>query len=275
MQSSLFNDTSESDISDLKNSVRDFKRNHHMNSNIKNYTCEKNDLCTDDEIESVSTEVQKFITKMSKLKHRLLNFSERNQIFTVNKIFTDDERKTMRKFWEIGEPSDEEKPTRHVNLNWKGTTVRFVLPFAMPFNILLDPDATEIACRFKIKLELDEEIEWVFRGCGECDGDRCYQTWRRHQLLKAMQISIFYTRDDIICNAMLRKNNLNTSIIMEFLYSDDQVYVLVEIVEKIQVIDYYLKLQEISRKFHNYTPSNEVPLIANVRKSKETKTRSL
>ncbi|CAG8474761.1 10691_t:CDS:2 [Rhizophagus irregularis] len=41
--------------------------------------------------------------------------------------------------------------------------------------------------------------------------------------------------------------------------SDDQVYVLVEIVEKIQVIDYYLKLQEISRKFHNYTPSNEVP----------------
>ncbi|PKK60973.1 hypothetical protein RhiirC2_792511 [Rhizophagus irregularis] len=40
--------------------------------------------------------------------------------------------------------------------------------------------------------------------------------------------------------------------------SDDQVYVLVEIVEKIQVIDYYLKLQEISRKFHNYTPSNEV-----------------
>ncbi|POG73013.1 hypothetical protein GLOIN_2v1772943 [Rhizophagus irregularis DAOM 181602=DAOM 197198] len=122
-QSSLFNDTSESDISDLKNSVRDFKRNHHMNSNIKNYTCEKNDLCTDDEIESVSTEVQKFITKMSKLKHRLLNFSERNQIFTVNKIFTDDERKTMRKFWEIGEPSDEEKPTRHVNLNWKGTTV--------------------------------------------------------------------------------------------------------------------------------------------------------
>ncbi|CAB5375542.1 unnamed protein product [Rhizophagus irregularis] len=57
--------------------------------------------------------------------------------------------------------------------------------------------------------------------------------------------------------------------------SDDQVYVLVEIVEKIQVIDYYLKLQEISRKFHNYTPSNEVSLIANVRKSKETKTRSL
>ncbi|CAB5141085.1 unnamed protein product [Rhizophagus irregularis] len=57
--------------------------------------------------------------------------------------------------------------------------------------------------------------------------------------------------------------------------SDDQVYLLVEIVEKIQVIDYYLKLQEISRKFHNYTPSNEVPLIANVRKSKETKTRSL
>ncbi|PKC11244.1 hypothetical protein RhiirA5_413325 [Rhizophagus irregularis] len=41
--------------------------------------------------------------------------------------------------------------------------------------------------------------------------------------------------------------------------SDDQVYLLVEIVEKIQVIDYYLKLQEISRKFHNYTPSNEVP----------------
>uniref|UniRef100_U9UQ85 Uncharacterized protein n=1 Tax=Rhizophagus irregularis (strain DAOM 181602 / DAOM 197198 / MUCL 43194) TaxID=747089 RepID=U9UQ85_RHIID len=101
--------------------------------------------------------------------------------------------------------------------------------------------------------------------------------------LVAMQISIFYTRDDIICNAMLRKNNLNTSIIMEFLCtiyndlhnacqrritrpykfiipdSDDQVYVLVEIVEKIQVIDYYLKLQEISRKFHNYTPSNEVP----------------
>ncbi|CAB4374684.1 unnamed protein product [Rhizophagus irregularis] len=123
MQSSLFNDTSESDISDLKNSVRDFKRNHHMNSNIKNYSCEKNDLCTDDEIESVSTEVQNFITKMSRLKHRLLNFSERNQIFTVNKIFTDYERKTMRKFWEIGEPSDEEKPTRHVNLNWKGTTV--------------------------------------------------------------------------------------------------------------------------------------------------------
>lgn len=100
MQSSRFNDTSESDISDLENSVRDFKRNHHMNSNIKNYTYEKNDLCTDDEIESVSTEVQKFITKMS-LKHRLLNFSERNQIFTVNKIFTGDERKTMRKFWEI------------------------------------------------------------------------------------------------------------------------------------------------------------------------------
>ncbi|UZO25127.1 uncharacterized protein OCT59_017409 [Rhizophagus irregularis] len=125
MQSSLFNDTSESDISDLKNSVRDFKRNHHMNSNIKNYTCEKNDLCTDDEIESVSTEVQKFITKMSKLKHRLLNFSERNQIFTVNKIFTDDERKTMRKFWEIGEPSDEEKPTRHESFN----TLRFFVVY--------------------------------------------------------------------------------------------------------------------------------------------------
>ncbi|CAB4425703.1 unnamed protein product [Rhizophagus irregularis] len=150
MQSSLFNDTSESDISDFENSVRDFKRNHHMNSNIKNYTYEKNDLCTDDEIESVSTEVQKFITKMSRLKHRLLNFSERNQIFTVNKIFTDDERKTMRKFWEIGEPSDEEKPTH---------SKRFVLPFAMPFNILLDPDATEIACRFKIKLELDEVVD--------------------------------------------------------------------------------------------------------------------
>ncbi|CAJ0632727.1 5411_t:CDS:2 [Entrophospora sp. SA101] len=71
-------------------------------------------LFLDDEINDVSAEVQQFIAKMKRVEHRLfdyhiINLSERNQMDPVNKIFTDNEKKMMRQFWEIGEPSAEEK----------------------------------------------------------------------------------------------------------------------------------------------------------------------
>nr|CAG8707163.1 11213_t:CDS:2 [Entrophospora candida] len=80
-----------------------------MQSNSKD-----DDLFLDDEINDVSAEVQQFIAKMKRVEHRLfdyhiINLSERNQMDPVNKIFTDNERKIMRQFWEIGEPSAEEK----------------------------------------------------------------------------------------------------------------------------------------------------------------------
>ncbi|RGB39054.1 hypothetical protein C1646_664895 [Rhizophagus diaphanus] len=182
MQSSLFNDTSESDISDLENSVRDFKRKH-MNSNIKNYTYEKNDsddeflrndLCTDDEIESVSTEVQKFTTKMRRtIGRRKANSLRQSKL----------ERNNFNRY----------------------------LSAIVPKSVF-DKDMSSSKLLLRNRL-IHYDFLWRL---WECGGDRCYQTWRRDQLLKD---------------------------------SDDQVYVLVEIVEK---------LQEISRKFHNYTPSNEV-----------------
>ncbi|CAG8627455.1 6876_t:CDS:2, partial [Paraglomus occultum] len=164
---------------------------------------EEDDLSLNDEIDDVSAEVQQFIAKMKRVKHRLFNYhivnlSERNQMDPVNKIFTDDEKKMMRKFWKLGEPSAEEKlntvrrskwdntikqlvnkytsaveprsifdeeesqseiiferPFRgklvfwtHYDLLWiQDVYKRFVLLFAMPFNALLDPDATEFAYR--------------------------------------------------------------------------------------------------------------------------------
>lgn len=59
---------------------------------------------SDDEMEDVSTEVQVFIAKMRGISHRLfdyriVNLSERDQTDPVNKVFTDDERKAMRNFW--------------------------------------------------------------------------------------------------------------------------------------------------------------------------------
>ncbi|RIA83685.1 hypothetical protein C1645_449518 [Glomus cerebriforme] len=140
---------------------------------------------------------------MKSVKHRLfdyhvVNLSERNQMDPVNKIFTDDERKMMRNFWEIGEPSNEEKSNTlrrskwensiknlvnkyssvieiksvfdevessleaifekpfegklvfktHYDLLWiQDVYKRFVLLFAMPFNLLHNPDETEFAYR--------------------------------------------------------------------------------------------------------------------------------
>ncbi|CAJ0823048.1 1394_t:CDS:2 [Entrophospora sp. SA101] len=80
-----------------------------MQSNSKD-----DNLFLDDEINDVSAEVQQFIAKMKRVEHRLfdyhiINLSERNQMDPVNKIFTDNEKKMMRQFWEIGEPSAEEK----------------------------------------------------------------------------------------------------------------------------------------------------------------------
>ncbi|CAG8527048.1 6170_t:CDS:10 [Paraglomus brasilianum] len=170
-------------------------------TNIAN--SEGDDLSPDDEIDDVSAEVQQFIAKMKRVKHRLfdyhiVNLSEQNQMDPVNKTFTDDEKKTMRKFWELGEPSAEEKlntlrrskwdnsikqlvnkytsavelrsifdeeesPSEiiferpfkgklvfrtHYDLLWiQDVYKRFILLFAMPFNALLDPDATEFAYR--------------------------------------------------------------------------------------------------------------------------------
>ena len=59
---------------------------------------EDDDLFLDDEINDVSAEVQQFITKMKRVEHRLfdyhiINLSQWNQMDSVNKIFTDDERK--------------------------------------------------------------------------------------------------------------------------------------------------------------------------------------
>lgn len=108
--SSLFNDSSES--------VNDLESNSESNTSPCEVAREKlygnkrpigvsdydEFFESDDEIEDVSTEVQVYIAKMRGINHRLfdyriVNLSERDQTDPVNKVFTDDERKEMRNFW--------------------------------------------------------------------------------------------------------------------------------------------------------------------------------
>ncbi|CAB4404444.1 unnamed protein product [Rhizophagus irregularis] len=56
----------------------------------------------------------------------------------------------------------------------------------------------------------------------------------------------------------------------------DQLYVIDEVIEKVyfsksRVMDYYLKLQDISRKVQKYSPTNEKPLEASPSKRKSAR----
>ena len=62
------------------------------------FNSKDDDLFLDDEINDVSAEVQQFIMKMKRVENHLfdyhiINLSQWNQMDSVNKIFTDDERK--------------------------------------------------------------------------------------------------------------------------------------------------------------------------------------
>ncbi|CAG8665870.1 2569_t:CDS:2, partial [Ambispora leptoticha] len=126
------------------------------------------------------------------------------------------------------------------------------------------------------------------------------------KLFKVMQLSIFYqrqhhlrrnaTEEQLDCLQSFgvfvyqRETTIYTmhrykgglhivDILTNFTIPDnkDQAYVLDEIVEKVyffksRVMDYYVKLQEISRKAQKYTPSNENPLEASPAKKNNRKT---
>ncbi|CAB4446467.1 unnamed protein product [Rhizophagus irregularis] len=388
--SSLFNDSSES--------VNDLESNSESNTSPCEVAREKlygnkrpigvsdydEFFESDDEIEDVSTEVQVYIAKMRGINHRLfdyriVNLSERDQTDPVNKVFTDDERKEMRNFWNNSEPSDEEKSNTirrskwensmkqlvnkyssavevksvfdeeessletifekpfegrlvfktHYDLLWmQDVYKRFVLLFAMPFNLLHDPDETEFAYRESlVNPIIPKAFDDVSANIRFKTGEICMNAKeievgflevvgnavlvdekKRHddldKLLKAMVISIFYqrqyhlqrnaTEEQLECiqsygvlvyqrettiYVMHFKEGLHiVDTLTNFIIPDsvDQAYVLAEIIEKTyffksRVMDYYLKLQKISRNVQNYTPSKEIPVQASPSKRAKTK----
>ncbi|CAG8669906.1 16219_t:CDS:2 [Acaulospora morrowiae] len=145
------------------------------------------DLHDQDENENASTEVQELIAKMEDVDHRLfeyriVNLSEKSLVDPINKLFSDDDKKRMRNFWEEMEPSAEERQNtlrrpgweksikplidkyalsvevkpksgefdfkKHYDVLWvQDIYQRFMFLFASSFNMLRDANTLEIAYR--------------------------------------------------------------------------------------------------------------------------------
>ncbi|CAG8482959.1 4062_t:CDS:10 [Acaulospora morrowiae] len=100
------------------------------------------------------------------------------------------------------------------------------------------------------------------------------------QLLYLQSFGVLvYQRETIIYTIHRVKGGLHVvDIITKFTIPDnkDQVYVIDEIIEKVyffksRIMDYYLKLQKISRKAKKYSPSDENPLEASPSKRATTR----
>ncbi|CAG8690844.1 3788_t:CDS:2, partial [Ambispora leptoticha] len=74
--------------------------------------------------ENASAEVQDLIAKMENVDHhlfeyRIVNLSEKSLVDPVNKVFSDDDKKRMRKFWEEMVPSAKEKQNTLRRPRWE------------------------------------------------------------------------------------------------------------------------------------------------------------
>ncbi|CAG8579514.1 1120_t:CDS:10 [Ambispora gerdemannii] len=350
------------------------------------------DLHDQDENENASTEVQELIAKMEDVDHRLfeyriVNLSEKSLVDPINKLFSDDDKKRMRNFWEEMEPSAEERQNtlrrprweksikplidkyalsvevkpksgefdfkKHYDVLWvQDIYQRFMFLFASSFNMLRDANTLEIAYREsfvnpiipkafedvndKIRFQTESALRKQHRnqtrgqkprvmlgsnhdgilkiymnasqieiGFLEVVGNAMVVDLKKYRedtekLFKVMQLSIFYQRQHHLRRNATEKQleclqsfgvlvyQRETTIyimhrskgglyIVDILTNftipenKDQAYVLDEIVEKSRVMDYYLKLQEISRKAQEYTPSNENLLEASPPKKRQQK----
>ncbi|CAG8496574.1 2731_t:CDS:10 [Cetraspora pellucida] len=99
--------------------------------------------------ENPSVEVQHLISKMENVKYRLfeysiVNLSEKNLVDPVNNVFSDDDKKRMRKFWEDMEPSTEEKLNTVRKSKWEKS---------------IKPLVDKYASAIEIKSAFDDEIQ--------------------------------------------------------------------------------------------------------------------
>ncbi|CAG8492978.1 24651_t:CDS:2 [Gigaspora margarita] len=99
--------------------------------------------------ENPSIEVQHLISKMENVKHRLfeysiVNLSEKNLVDPVNIVFSDDDKKRMRKFWQDMEPSTEESLNTVRKLKWEKS---------------IKPLVDKYASAMRIKSAFDDEIQ--------------------------------------------------------------------------------------------------------------------
>ncbi|CAG8651992.1 16766_t:CDS:2, partial [Dentiscutata heterogama] len=99
--------------------------------------------------ENSSVEVQHLISKMANVNHRLfeysiVNLSEKNLVDPVNNVFSDDDKKRMRKFWEDMEPSTEEKLNTVRKSKWEKS---------------IKPLVDKYASAIEIKSVFDDEIQ--------------------------------------------------------------------------------------------------------------------
>ncbi|CAG8669455.1 2132_t:CDS:2, partial [Acaulospora colombiana] len=93
-----------------------------------------------DENENASIEVQDLITKMENVDHRLfeyriVNLSEKSLIDPVNKVFSDDDKKRMRKFWEEMEPSVKEKQNTLRRPRWEKSIKPLIDKYALAVEV--------------------------------------------------------------------------------------------------------------------------------------------
>ncbi|CAG8678895.1 6909_t:CDS:10, partial [Cetraspora pellucida] len=99
--------------------------------------------------ENSSVEVQHLISKMANVNHRLfeysiVNLSEKNLVDPVNNVFSDDDKKRMRKFWKDIEPSTEEKLNTVRKSKWEKS---------------IKPLVDKYASAIEIKSVFDDEIQ--------------------------------------------------------------------------------------------------------------------
>lgn len=101
--------------------------------------------------ENPSTEVQHLISKMPNVKDHLfkysiVNLSEKNLIDPVNNVFSDDDKKRMRKFWEDAEPSTEESLNTVRTSKWEKS---------------IKPLVDKYASAIEVKFAFDDEIQTI------------------------------------------------------------------------------------------------------------------
>ncbi|CAG8676842.1 3726_t:CDS:2 [Cetraspora pellucida] len=134
------------------------------------FNSEDNDLHYQYENENASTEVQDLITKMENVNYRLfeyhiVNLSEKSLVDPINKVFSDDDKKRMRKFWEEMEPSAEENQNTLRRPRWENSIKPLIDKYALAvevkpelvFDDYVDQPST------KIIFEIPFEGEFYFK----------------------------------------------------------------------------------------------------------------
>ncbi|CAG8748910.1 1489_t:CDS:2, partial [Ambispora leptoticha] len=132
------------------------------------FNSEDNDLHYQYENENASAEVQDLIAKMENVDHRLfeyriVNLSEKSLVDPINKVFSDDDKKRMRKFWEEMEPSAEENQNTLRRPRWEKSIKPLIDKYALAvkmkpefvFDDYVKPPSTKIIFEIPFEGEFD------------------------------------------------------------------------------------------------------------------------